>query len=328
MPANLLGLLDNVRLGNGTDGLKNFYNDLLKRDKTKALELINDQYLKFGSLYQLRYECADPQIAKAMNPLYGKALQIIPKLSGGADRHSEAMMRSDGDSTHAALRWMMKTGFDENEAGSGYDQVMERTAALLTKSFNDTDVLREIAEMIFAKNRSGRLIHELVWAFFEARKPESLTLIVQGLDSADNRDVELAKRLLRFIPCVRENAGMPMNAVRIKAMSWLQDNLPFLYYTGESLHLSGQPLLYAVEWNAKYLCRPVSAENGELLSILNPFENELMKHFSELPENKRINLADFSYLLYRTNFNQWTNWIQLPLAGQTSLTERYMGGLA
>lgn len=328
MPANPLSLLDNVRLGNGTDGLKNFYNDLLKKDRAKAIEFINDQHLKFGSLYHLRHECSNPQAVKAINPLYAKVLQIIPELSGRADRHTEAMMRSDGDNTYAALRWMLKTGFDENEPGSGYDQVMEHTAALLTKSFNDTDVLPEIAEMIFTKNRSGKFIHELVWAFFEARRPESLPLIAQGLNSADSRDIELAKRLLCFIPCVHENPGIPIKAVHSRVMTWLQENLPFLYYTGESLHLSSQPLFYAVEWNAKYLCHPVSAENGELLSILNPFENELIKHFEELPENTQRDMADYSYLLYRTNFNQWTNWIQLPLTSQTSMAERYMGGLA
>jgi len=327
MPANPLSLLDNVRLGNGTDGLKNFYIDLLKKDRVKALEFINDQHLKFGSLYHLRYECSSPQEVKAINPLYGKALHLISELSGKADRNSEAKMRSDGDSTYAALKWMMKTGFDENEPGSGYDQVMEHTAALLTKSFNDTDVLPEIAEMIFTKNRSGKLIHELVWAFFEARKPESLTLIAQGLNSADSRDVELAKRLLFFIPCIRENSGMPMNTVHTNTMTWLQENLPFLCYTGESLHLSGQPLFYTVEWNAKYLCRPVSSENDELPSILNPFENELVKHFKELPDNTRKNLADFSYRIYRTNFNQWADWIQLPLMSQVNMTEHHMGGL-
>ncbi len=328
MPANPLSLLDNVRLCNGTHGLKNFYADLLKKNKPKAFELINDQYLKFGSLYHLRHECSSPQVLKAINPLYGKVLQLTSELSGWADRHSEAMMRSDGDNTHAALRWMMKTGFDENEPGSGYDQVMERTAALLTKSFHDTEVLPEIAGMIFERNRSGKLIHELVWAFFEAQKPESLALIAQGLNSTDSRDAGLAKRLLCFIPCIRESSGLPMNALHTKAMAWLQENLPFLYYTGESLHLSGQPLLYAVEWNAKYLCHPVSAENGELLSILNPYEDELVKHFEELPENTRMHLADFSYLLYRTDFNQWANWIQLPLVSQISQTERYMEGLA
>jgi hypothetical protein len=328
MPANPLSLLDNVRSCNGMDGLRNFYSNLLKKDREKALELINDQYMKFGTLYQLRYECSSPQVDKALNPLYRKALQIIPELSGRAVRHSEAVMRSDGDSTCPALRWMLKTGFDEDELGDVYDQIMEHTAALLTRSFHDADLLPEIAEMIFIKNRSGKLIHELVWAFFEARKPESLTLITQRLISTDSRDVGLAKRLLCFIPCIRENSNVPMSIVHAKAMTWLQKNLPFLYYTGESLHLSGHPLLYAVEWNAKYLCRPVSAGDGELLSILNPFENELIKHFEELPENSRRILADFSYMLYRSNFRQWTHWIQLPLASQENLAVRYMGGLA
>jgi hypothetical protein len=328
MPVNPLSLLDNVRSGNGSDGLRNFYNDLLKKDREKALELINDQHLKFGTLYHLRYECSNPRIIKALDPLYRRALEIIPELSARADSHLEARMRSDGDSTYSALKWMLKTGFDENESGSSYDQLMEHTAALLTRSFNDTDVLPEIAEMIFIKNRSGKLVHELVWAFFEARKPESLMLLAHRLNSADSRDIELAKRLLCFIPFIHENPGMPMSIVHLKVMAWLRDNFPFLYYTGESLHLSGQPEHYAVEWNAKYLCHPVSAESGELLSILNPFENELIKHFGELPENSRKILADFSYMLYRTNFNQWSNWIQLPPANQASLAEHNMGGLA
>lgn len=320
-------LLDNVRLGNGADGLKNFYRGLLKNGREKALELINDQDLSFGSLYLLRDEFASPSMHVMLNPLYRKAIQLTSGLAGSADSRVEAKMRLKKDDTYAALNWMLKTGFGEERLGSDYDRLMERAAALLTKSFSDTESLPYIVEMIFSRNRSSRLIHELVWAFFEIHSPENLFLLAPWLNSPDSRDIALAKKLLHFIPCIGENQDLTSYMSYDRAISWLHENIPFLHYTGESLQLSGQPVYYELEWDAKYLCRPVSSENEEPLSALSPYEKELQEQFKELPEDLQTMLADFSFSLYRMNFSQWHNWLQLPVMSQISLAYRFAGGL-
>lgn len=326
MPASPLSLLDNIRLSNGSEGLRNYYSDLFQNKREKALEMVNDQKLQFGTLFLLRHEFSKAAVSVALNPLYRKALEIAAELIGNKGGQTEKAMRSGNEDTSSVLRWMIRTGYIEDDAGKDYEQLMECTAALLTRSFRDTAVLPEIAEMIFARHRSGKLIHELVWAFFEARSPESLLFIAQRLNSPDCREVELAKRLLCFIPAISEHPGIAGSALYSRVLQWLQENRPFLYYTGESLHLCSSPMHYNVSLVAKYLCRPVSVDNGEPLLALNEFESRLSSHFRELPEQLQQQLADFSHLLYRRNIYQWNTWIRLSLDEQATLAARMMGG--
>ena len=328
MPADSLSLLDNVRLSNGSDGLKNYYHDLLQKDREKALEMINDQKLRFGTLFLLRSELLKTTSPDELNSLYIRALKITEELTGKRTARKEKTMRDRNEDTASVLRWMIRTGYHEDHLGKDYDQLMEHSAALLTISFGDTAVLPEIAEMIFARHKNGKLIHEVVWAFFEARCPESLTLIAQRLTSADKREVALAKRLLCFVPAISEYSGISGSNLYIRVLQWLQENRLFLYYTGESLHLCSLPRHYAVSWAAKYLCRPVSTTTGEPLLPLNDFEKELVLHFRELPEQLQQQLADFSHMLYRRNVYQWNTWMQLSLQAQADMAMHRMGGLA
>lgn len=319
---DMQSLLDNVRSSNGSEALKSFCRDLLRRDSRKALEIINDDNLHFDTLFLLRSELSKQAVADKLNPLYREALQITDMLDAGEKVRAERAIRSRRDDFGPVLRWMVKTGYIERNCSSeleNYELLMERSAALLTKGFGDTSALTEIAEMIFARNRSGRLIHELVWSFFEARSPESLLLIAKRLVSSDFADAALAKRLLCFIPGLdNEFAAGPVlyNSV----IYWLGENRPFMYYTGESLHLCSKPRHYAVSLNAKYLCHTVSIDQGLQLQNLNEFERGLSMQFEKLPEQQQQRLADLSYILYRTDLHQWNAFLQLSLEQQVHLT--------
>ena len=322
MPDSPQSLLDNIRLSNSTEGLKSYYYDLLQKDKEKALETINDINLQFGTLFSLRSELTKTAAAGKLNPIYHKALEIVEMLVSGKTLQAQKVMRSSWNDSLYALRWMIKTGYAEKESGidlEDYEVLMEKSAALLTKDFRDTSALPEIAEMIFERNRSGRLIHELVWAFFEARSPDSLLLIAQRLVSDDTRDVELSQRLLCFIPGVKEGTGNSGLILYKRVLNWLEENKPFLYYTGESLHLCNLPMHYAISLAARYLCCPVSVDGGHPLLAFNEAEKERSSHFQELQEPQQQQLADFSHMLYRKNVYQWNTWMQLPLDRQISL---------
>lgn len=321
MPYGAQSLLDNIRSSNGQVCLKNFCHDLLRKDSKKAFEIINDDSLHFDTLFLLRTELPETVTENRLNPLYREALRIARMLAAGNKAQVEKTIRSRRDDTVPALRWMLKTGYIERNSGAelkNYEQLMEMSAALLAKDYKDASVLPEIAEMIFARNRDGRLIHELVWAFFEARIPESLLVIARRLGSPDTADASLARRLLCFIPGL-EDESISGSALYSRVFHWLEENRPFLYYTGESMHLCSMPRHYAVSLAAKYLYHPISIDQGIPLATPNEFERGLSEQFERLPEYKQQALASFSLALHRININQWNTFLKLTPDQQVNI---------
>jgi len=331
-----LSLLDNVRLSNGPQEMKNYFRGQFQIDRNKAIEMLNDRNLHFSTLYLLKSDLDEKTIKSSLNPVYRKALDIadlltpqIPQMqkrSAWSPGKLERKLRSPDDDTASALRWIVGTGNPEDGSDGKYELLMERCAALLIKSHGDTTQLPGLVEMIFARNRRGALIHELVWAFFEARSPDSLMLLAQRLNSRDVRDAALAKKLLSFIP------GIADESVHIKlspyswVSGWLGENRPFLCYTGENLHVSSNPMPYSVSLKAKYLCHPVSIDTGEPLMPFLPSENIKLAAFQKLPEKLQQQLAAFSWLLYRRNIYQWNSWIRLSVNEQSALASQMIGG--
>jgi len=328
-----LSLLDNVRLSNGPQELKNYFREQFQIDRQKAIEMLNDQNLHFSTLYLLKSEPDEKTIKSNLNPIYSKALEIADLLSVQMQKRSawspgklERKLRTTDDNTVSALRWIVSTGGPEDGCDSKYELLMEHCVALLIKSHGDTTQLPGLAEMIFARNRRGALIHELVWIFFEARDPDSLMLLAQKLNSRDRRDVELAKRLLSFIPGIADKSVHTRLSPYSLVSVWLGENRPFLCYTGENLHVSNNPMPYSVSLQAKYLCHPVSIATGEPLMPFLPSEKIKLAAFQKLPEKLQQQLAAFSWLLYRRNIYQWSSWIRLPVNEQSALASQMMGG--
>lgn len=351
------GLLDNIRISNGPDSLRSYFNELLHTDREKLLELLNDRNLQFCSLYILKQDIHANSLQKNLPQLYGKALEITDELSGNINAshntrpsrrtfagpfrrmqsrpaavmagwmpaRAEKKIRLDTQAVTPALEWIVETGWDSELCNSTYELFMERCTALLLKDFRKGSVLPAVAESIFARNRQGKLIHNLVWAFFEALDPDSLYLLVQRLASTDRRDAALAKKLLCFIPGLEEAAG---TAAYYRAMQWLSENRPYLCFTGESMQMCSRPVYYTVSLEAKYLCRPVSADSGRPLSPLLDNEIKLLTGFRELPETDQRQLADFSCMLHRRDIYQWDSWIRMPVARQAGAVSEITGGSA
>ncbi len=328
-----LSLLDNVRLSNGSRELKNYYRGQFQIDRHKAIEMLNDQNLHFGTLYLLKSELDEKTIKSNLDPIYRKALEIADLLSVQMQKRSEwspgkleRKLRSTDDDTISALRWIVGTGNPEDGSDSKYELLMERSAALLIKSHGDKTQLPELAEMIFARNRRRALIHELVWVFFEARSPDSLMLLAQRLNSRNSRDAALAKKLLSFIPGIANESVHTGLSPYSCVSAWLGENRPFLCYTGENLHVSNNPMPYSVSAPAKYLCHPVSIVTGEPLMPFLPSENIKLAAFQKLPEKLQQQLAAFSWMLYKRNIYQWNSWIRLSVNEQSALASQMTGG--
>jgi len=318
MSDTITSLLDNVRLSNGPECLRNYYAGIAAIDPQKALELLNDPGLSFAALYVLRNDLKAFTSRTALEPMHYTALKLTDLLSAGKDRKTEAAIRSGGSNTKAVLYWMMHTGYRDERLGESYDALMDSIAALLVKSFKDTSSLPDIIDLAFMRHRAGREIHDIIWAFFEACSPESLFYIADRLDSGNSADVALAKKLLHFIPSVSEGK-LDDASLCISVRQWLSDNLPFLYYSGESLNLSPQPEYYILSLACKYLCHVVSSKTGQPLQAIRHTEQQHLQAFCSLPYHIQLKLSDFSYALYRTNAYEWNLWITLPVTQQIAI---------
>ena len=323
-----ISFLDNIRLSNGIDSLKNYFHDLLMNGNEKAVELMNEGNLHYCSLYVLQPELETFDLKGRLNERNRTALRITNDIVARNSEDVGILTRGRNIHTLAVLKWMLGTGYTDDGLSGGYEAVMEQTAILLSRTYRDTELLGEIEEMIFARNRKGLFVHYLIWALFEARSTYSLTLLANRLRSPVRSDAELAKRLLSFIPAIAAGSEAESATLYRKAADWIQENQQFLYYTGESLHQTGNPHHYDISREAKYLCSPVSIEDGSFLRPAGDNERSMTDAFNKLDKESKRLLSDCSYLLYRRNVHQWNTWMKLPIEGQIKLAAAVMGGSA
>lgn len=323
-----ISFLDNIRLSNGIDSFTNYCHSLMMNGDVKVIELMNETNLQYCSLYILQPELESFELKEHLNERNKTALRITNDISV---RNSEDIgILTEGRNIHTlgVLRWMLGTGYKDDGLTGGYETVMEQTAILLSRTYRDTNLLGEIEEMIFERYRKGLFVHYLIWALFEARSAYSLVLLANRLHSPVRSDVELAARLLSFIPGIASGSKTENINLSSEAINWIQENQQFLYYTGESLHQTGNPHHFDIAREAKYLCCPVSIEDGRYLRPADDNERSMADAFNSLDKESKRLLSDCSYLLYRKNIHQWNTWMKLPVEGQIKLAAEVMGGSA
>lgn len=355
-----VSLLDNIRISNGPDSLRNYFNDLYHTRRSKLPKLLNDRHLHFYTLFLLKPDIYAFNLQEKLIPVYKWALHVSDRLSetignqihGGntAARRAEIRkdLRTEPEIIPSALKWIVETGWDADVPEGSYELLLERCTAMLLLEFRDKSVLPLIADIIFARNRAGLLIHNLVWLFFEAHDTDSLCLLAQRLASASSADVSLARKLLRFIPGTgtdKNGSGTDTNtasgadrnsvtdtmtasgsALYFKAIRWLSENRPYLYFTGESMQMCTNPLFCQVSLEAKYLGRHVSPETGRMQIPPRDDEAALLEEFRRLTPAQQRQMAEFSRMMSSRNIYQWNSWIRLPFFRQLEAASRTTGG--
>lgn len=326
--SDALCALDRIRLDNGIDALKSYFRKLVRFDLRKAIELVNDENLHFLTLYVLKPDITIYRITSCMGPRNRKALEIINGITSKKAAAIERMTDNRSMTVCPVLKWILLTGSADDGFNDRYDEIMDQTAALLTNYYKDNSVLRQIADMTFRRYKKGLLIHHLVWAFFEARDPNSLIHIANYMLSAEQKDNELACKLLNFIPCIYRDDGMDKIKKYYSVLNWIEENKPFLYYTGESFHQTCKPLPYAISTEAKYVCRRVVPGEDRMPGSMTEDEEKLLDGFRKLSRESRDLLSDCSYQLYRRNLYSWNIWIHYPVNEQLRTASLIMGEYA
>ena len=200
------------------------------------------------------------------------------------------------------------------------------TTELLTKIQYDNTILPTVIDTVFSRNKRGLFTDDLVWAFFEARDPYSLMLIANYLASNDLKDVKLACKLLNFIPSIDMSVGNDTKKQYLSLFGWLEENYPFLYFTGESFQRTSKPIPYVVTLDAKYLCKRISIHDKKPLIPLTSSENDLINSFNKLNMQNKLLLSNFSIRIYYQDFYLWRTWINYPIEKQILISKSNMEG--
>ncbi len=319
-----LSLLDSVRINYGTQKLKSYFYRLSRYSRRKTISLINDNNLHFATLFVLQPEIRDTNFYRYLNLRNKKALEITNAILKTKSSNVPCFSSDQKQSSHTSLKWILQTGRMDDGLNDDFDEVIEKSAILLIKLYRDNSLLHIIIEMIFKKHRKGTYTHDLVWAFFEAKDIQSLNLISDYLTSEQPEDVNLARKLLSFIPV----ADSPNSANQHRYISnWLKENNPFLNYTGESFQQGCNPRPYILSLESKYLCRAANGDIRKSITSLPRYEQNKLEVFNLLDNDTKILLSNYSFWLHNQNIYWWNLWHDYPIIDQISIAKAGLGGI-
>lgn len=312
-----INYLDHIRHMEGIENCKAFYRKLANERRNNAVRIINDPRLHFASLFVLQPEINEFGLHEELSERNKTALKLCEAIGDEKKYLEDADDRIpiNSEQVHRVLLWMFNTGAVDNGLSNEFDQIMDITASVLVKTHHEETVLPAIADLIFQRNRVGDYNHDLIWAFFQTRNTRSLKYIAEYLRSPDAKDVELARKLLNLS---QETLLDGQNEYR-KYLSWLRENEPYLYFTGEGLQFSNSPALFSADENAKYLCKKIDSRSHKPIVPYSEQELSCLKNFSEAMEDDKSALADYSQTLYKRNHRYWNQWIHYPVDKQINI---------
>lgn len=310
------GPLNDVFRTHGIEEVKKIWKKWYRADPVHAVKQLNEPDLVFPVLYSLKSDLhKDDQQLSLKNRL---ALYHIESIINGEPFHFP--MNADFFEQHHhgihCLRWIVSTGATE-KVDEHYTAVVDGACLHLLHHFNE-DCLGEIVDIIFHRHRAGEERHYLLSAFYDANEPQSLLYVARYLYSNAPEDVVLAKKILGFIPGVKEARDGRESAETVA--HWLESNLPYLIHTGENNDSFPHPIPYAVHTPAKYLGVPIDRRTGTPYRGMTSVERERWEQFIRLPHALQVRLAAHSERLRRWQRQKWREWMRQPLQEQIRLS--------
>lgn len=313
--------LDYIRRSRGKDVCRDTFRRFVLGQKQTAVRLINDDRLFFASLFVLQQEIQEFGLYRELSEHNRIALDICRKISEAKNPSAEssAPLSLKDEMVHTVLLWMFYTGAADDGLSNEFDHILDISASILIKTHHENTVLNTVADLIFKRNRRGSYTHDLIWAFFQAHDPQSLRIIAEYLRSPRRKDVELARTLLHLPQAAGPN-GNSANQYR-DYLSWLEENSPYLYFTGESFQLTNSPNSCDVNLEAKYLCKNSSLKRREILDSFNEEDRDNLNNFSGVQEEEKTVLADYSNKLHHQNPLDWNQWMKYPIEQQIQVAK-------
>ena len=315
--------LDHIRRSQGTDACRNMFGKLGKARRQTAVRLLNDSGLFFASLFILQPKIKELNLNGELSERNQIALNICKKILGEKNLSSDSDYPAslNSEKVHNVLLWMFSTGAADDGLNNEFDQILDIVASVLMKTYHEKTILPVMTDMIFKRNQKGRYIHDLVWACFQTRDANALRFIAGYLRSSVPKDVDLARTLLHLPQDVPLRSNSDKQKQYAAYLSWLKENGPYLYFTGESFQFTNNPIPCGVDLEAKYLCKDHGIRDRKQFTPLTDAERASLTKFNQVSEKEKKVLAKHSQRLHRKNPSYWNQWMQYPVDKQMNIAQ-------
>lgn len=322
---NQTGKLEELRMKEGVQGLRDTVHKLATENPSEAGRLLNDPELRFPTLYLLENQLTQSDAYKFLNVRNKNAIKLIRLLRKKDIAQVENLLPGYRETIRSCIKWMLDTGYMDDGLDDDFDEILDDCAILSVQVFQDESVVPLLVELIFNRNRQKRYIYDLVWAFFEIHNPKNLLLIAERLRSEHQRDVRLAMKLLSFVPIMKDSGSVNRNRLYMECVKWIKDNAEYLDYTGESFQQANSPIPYTLCYESKYVHKAKKDNEAFTKDMLDEDQANAVDAFATLNQSAKEVLSDFSNTLYEKDQKAWKEWIRSPINEQIKAANRRRG---
>lgn len=237
-----------VREEQGEETCVRRFGEIAARNRTEAVRLLNEEEMTYPCLFVLRPSIDRWNLQQRMRARYAIALEITKQvLNIQENRSSRNYLADAGDRAHDALIWMLRTGSAEEYPSEEYQQVLDVVVSVLINLYQDTEILPDVAALIFARRKRGQNVHELIWAYFRSHDARALALAAERLPQADEAEAEFICDLLGM------SYEKPIDgpAAYERYSRWLRENESRLVFNEENKQYTSRPVVCRMDQPAE-----------------------------------------------------------------------------
>jgi hypothetical protein len=313
--------LNTIKNKYGTSNMIDFYKKTLKNNKNLAIRLINDNTIAFSTLYPLIQTSIENKLYYDFTPKNILMLKIYFKATHNSflEDETDQLMQINETLYYNTLKWMVQNCENNIEVDATYSKLIDVSLSLLLLKYKDKSSIDSVVKLIFKRCKNETCYHDLVWALFELKDYQILETIAFYLKSSNLIEKNLAIKLLNF-------KDEKVIYSYTNCMNFMRENKDYIYFTGDGLNLSSNPMFFEIHLNAKYLCKPSITNTSDPSNLLTPKENDHLNKFNQLTPEAQITLANYSNSIYKQNKRLWRAWSNFDTDNQMEAYKKGMGG--
>lgn len=297
---NEIKSLDEIKKSVGSDKFKIKFAEILNKNKTLAMKLLNNDETSFADFFVLMPVIKNYRLATGLNERNKIAFSLC---SQTAEKKKIDFSKYNSGRLAETLEWMTDFALTDDGTNDTYDRLMDICIAKLINEYENENAVKTAVELAFLRNRKNAFNHDLIWAIFYKENISALENIAEHLNSEDKSDKAFSEQLLRN--AVGEEIIKDSEDKFESSMKWLKENKSHISFTGESYNLTSRPCFFRKDSEVKHGSMFVmgnSIEDEQVTEKPKPFrkddEIDIMKLlFPSDKDNKVISKNEWEDML-------------------------------